>query len=84
METKKANAQTSAIDTVKQKKRKASLLNAGWLLISLLVALLVLYLLSINPKTQRAFPFVDKIFGSIHKMAVERKALWSDLANSMI
>ena len=84
METKKANAQTSAIDTVKQKKRKATLLNAGWLLISLLVALLVLYLLSINPKTQRAFPFVDKIFRSIHKMAVERKALWSDLANSMI
>ena len=84
METKKNNTDTLAMETVKRKKRKASLMNAGWLLISLLVALLVLYLLSINPKTQRAFPFVDKIFASIHKMAVERNALLDDFVNSMI
>ena len=37
METKKTD--TAATETVKQKKSKASLMNAGWLLISLLVAL---------------------------------------------
>ena len=84
METKKTNTDTLAMETAKQKKRKAQLMNAGWLLISLLVALLVLYLLSINPKTQRAFPFVDKIFASIHKMAVERMALKDDFISSMI
>ena len=83
METNK-NTNTSAMETAKRKKRKAQLMNAGWLLISFLVALLILYLLSINPKTQRAFPFVDKIFASIHKMAVERDALWGDFISSMI
>ena len=83
METNK-NANTSAMEAAKQKKRKAQLMNAGWLLISLLVALLILYLLSINTKTQRAFPFVDKIFASIHKMAGERDALWGDFVSSMI
>ena len=82
METKKT--ETLAAETAKRKKRKASLMNAGWLLISLAVALLVLYLLSINPKTQRAFPFVDKIFASFHKMAIERDALLDDFVNSMI
>ena len=84
METKKKSTDSLAMESAKRKKRKAKLLNAGWLLISLLVALGVLYLLSINPKTQRAFPFVDKIFASIHKMVVERQALWDDIANSMI
>ena len=84
MEAKKKNAESLALETVKRKKRKAKLQNAGWLLISLAVAIGVLYLLSINPKTQRAFPFVDKIFASIHKMVVERDALWGDLANSLI
>ena len=83
METNKS-ANTSAMEMAKRKKRKAQLMNAGWLLISLLVALLILYLLSINPKTQRAFPFVDRIFASIHKMAVERDALWGDFVSSMI
>ena len=72
------------MEAVKRKKRRAKLINAGWLLISLLVALLVLYLLSINPKTKRAFPFIDKIFASIPKMAVEREALLGDFIHSMI
>ena len=83
METTK-KTDSVALEAARQKKRKAQLMNLGWLLLSLLVALLLLYLLSINPKTQRAFPFIDKIFGSIHKMAVERNALWNDFVNSMI
>ena len=82
METQKT--ETAAMETTKRKKRKAKLMSAGWLLISLLAALLVLYLLSINPKTQRAFPFIDKIFAAIPKMAVERNALLDDVINSMI
>ena len=67
-----------------RKKKSAALMNKVWILISLVVALLVLYLLSINPKTARSFPFVDKIFAAIPKMAVKRQALWGDFANSMI
>ena len=84
METKKKSTDTLAVEAVKRKKRRARLMSAGWLLISLLVALLVLYLLSINPKTQRAFPFIDKIFAAIPKMAIERGALLDDFVNSMI
>ena len=86
METKKKEPGTDslAVEAVKQKKRKAKLMNMGWLLISLLCALVVLYLLSINSKTQRAFPFIDKIAAAIPKMAVERKALWGDFCSSML
>ena len=86
METtnQKPKTETLAMETAKRKKRKAKLMNAGWLLISLVVALLVLFLLSINPKTQRAFPFIDKIFATIPVMAIERDALWGDFCSSML
>ena len=65
-------------------KKKFTISNKVWLLISLVVALLVWYLLSIGKATGRSFPYIDKIFLAIRKMAVERKALGGDFANSMI
>ena len=81
---KKPDTDSLAVATAKQKKRKAKLMNTGWLLISLLCALVVLYFLSINPKTQRAFPFINKIVAAIPKMAIERNALWGDFCSSML
>ena len=86
METKnkKPGVDSLAMEAAKRKKRKARLINTGWLLLSLAVAVLLLYVLSITPKTKRAFPFLDKIFAAIPKMAIERDALWGDFCNSMI
>lgn len=65
------------------------MVNRLWLLLSLVVALLVLYLLSIGEKTGRSFPFIfpiggrDSVLGGLQTM-VERKALWDDFSSSMI
>ncbi len=70
-------------------ERHTRMVNRLWLLLSLVVALLVLYLLSIGKKTGRSFPFIvsingrDSVLGGLQTM-IERKALWDDFANSMI
>ena len=70
-------------------ERHTRMVNRLWLLLSLVVALLVLYLLSIGEKTGRSFPFIfpiggrASVLGGLQTM-VERKALWDDFANSMI
>ena len=64
--------------------KKKGISNRVWLLISFAVALLVWYLLSIGKATGRSFPFIDKIYLAIGKMAVQRKALWPDFLSSMI
>lgn len=81
---KQPEGESLALTAARQKKRKAKLMNAGWLLLSLLCALAVLFFLSKNPKTARAFPFIDKVFSAIPRMTVERHALWEDFSNSMI
>ena len=70
-------------------ERHTRMVNRLWLLLSLVEALLVLYLLSIGEKTGRSFPFIfpigdrDSVLGGLQTM-VERKALWDDFSSSMI
>ena len=70
-------------------ERHTRMVNRLWLLLSLVVALLVLYLLSIGEKTGRSFPFIfpigdrNSVLGGLQTM-VERKALWADFSSSMI
>lgn len=68
-----------------KEKKKLNISNRVWILISLLVALVVWYLLSLGKATGRSFPFIGKTFiESFPKMAFERKALWGDFCSSMI
>ena len=57
--------------------------NWGWLLISLAVAVVLWFFLSIGEKTGRCFPFVDKVFAAL-KTVLEREILWADIKSSMI
>lgn len=72
-----------------QSERRTRMINRLWLLLSLVVALVVLFLLSIGEKTGRSFPFIfsingrDSVIGGLKTM-IERDALWSDFASSMI
>ena len=83
------------MSTTKEKRpltkseRHTRMVNRLWLLLSLVVALIVLYLLSIGKKTGRSFPFIisidgrDSVLGGLKTM-VERDALWNDFVSSMI
>ena len=70
-------------------QRRTRMVNRLWLLLSLVVALVVLYLLSIGKKTGRSFPFIfsvggrDSVLGGLKTM-IDRDALWSDFVSSMI
>ena len=70
-------------------ERHTRMVNRMWLLLSLLVALLVLYILSIGKTTGRSFPFIfpiggkPSVLGGLQTM-IERDALWSDLGSSLI
>lgn len=57
--------------------------NWAWLLLSLLVALVLWYLLSINEKTGRSFPYVPAIIEAV-RTVVSRGILWMDFSSSMI
>ena len=70
-------------------ERHTRMVNRLWLLLSLVVALLVLYLLSIGEKTGRSFPFIFPIGDRASvveglQTMIERDALWNDFASSMI
>ena len=67
----------------KSKQKKVGINDKVWLLISLIVALVVWFLLSIGEKTGRSFPFVPAVLDGLKTMT-ERDALWSDFASSMI
>ena len=56
--------------------------NWGWLCISLATALLLWYFLSVNEKTARVFPFIDKMIVAF-KTVTEREILWADIKSSM-
>ncbi|MDO4432191.1 MAG: ABC transporter permease [Aerococcaceae bacterium] len=70
-----------------QKSQKKKLLDRvphrGWLVISLLVALIVWYLLSINPKTARSFPNILLVLDSISTM-IDRGVFFKDISSSLI
>lgn len=81
---------------VKQEKRpltkaekRNKTINRLWLLLSLVVALIVWFLLSIGEKTGRSFPFIisigerDSVLQGLKTM-IDRDALWSDFTSSMI
>ena len=55
----------------------------AWLVISLAVAMLVWYLLSINPKTARTFAPMPEVIGSAKTM-YDRGVLFQDIINSLI
>ena len=57
--------------------------NWGWLCISLATAILLWYFLSINERTARVFPFIDKMVVAF-KTITEREILWADIKSSMI
>ncbi len=72
-----------------QAEKRARMINRLWLLLSLVAALLVLFLLSIGKKTGRSFPFLISINGRASvlqglKTMIERDALWSDLGSSLL
>lgn len=71
----------------KQKKKKVDWIGKipkwVWLLISLGVAMLLWYFLSVNPRTARSFPNAVKVFGSIKTM-LDRGVLLHDIGSSMI
>ena len=70
-------------------ERRTRMVNRLWLLLSLVVALVVLYILSIGKTTGRSFPFIfpiggkPSVLGGLQTM-IEREALWSDLGSSLI
>lgn len=55
----------------------------AWLFISFLVAMLVWYLLSINPQTSRSFPNVVVTFRSMQTM-INRGVFFQDITSSLI
>ena len=66
-------------------KKRKPISNGVWTLISLAVAIVVWYLLSLGKATGRSFPFIGKTFiQSFPLMAFQRKALWADFCSSMI
>ena len=68
------------------KKKKGALQSIPgwtWVLISLAVAVLLWFALSINPKTARSFPFILAILEAAKKM-VDNGALAQDFCSSMI
>jgi NitT/TauT family transport system permease protein len=68
----------------KKKKSFADKIPKGvWLLISFLAAMLLWYILSIIPRTSRAFPNVVVVLQSIKTM-IDRGVLWKDISSSLI
>ncbi|MFH5834755.1 ABC transporter permease [Proteiniclasticum sp. C24MP] len=71
----------------KEKRKEDSLINKiptrAWVFISFLTAMIVWYLLSINPQTSRSFPNVVLVVESI-KVMIDRGAFFMDIQSSLI
>lgn len=63
-------------------KRALNISPRGWLVISFVVAMIVLYLLSINPKTARSFPNMVLVLRSLPVM-IDRGVFFKDIASSL-
>ena len=55
----------------------------AWVLLSLAAAIILWYILSINPRTSRSFPFIPEMIESTKKM-IDNGALFEDFQSSMI
>ena len=55
----------------------------AWLCLSLLSAVVLWKVLSLNPVTSLSFPPLKEVFASYHTMAVERAKFWPDVMASM-
>ncbi len=74
-------------NTSNPRKKSSSLIsnipNGIWLLISLASAMLVWWLLSVNPQTSRSFPNVLAVLASIQTM-MDRGVFFKDIGSSLI
>ncbi len=68
---------------MKKKSKADRIPKWAWLLISFVTAMVVWYLLSLNPQTARSFPNVVKTLQSLSVM-IERGVFWQDIASSLI
>lgn len=68
---------------MKEKGKGGKIPNKVWLLISFLTAMILWYLLSLNPKTARSFPNIVVTLGSVKTM-IERGVFWKDIQSSLI
>lgn len=69
--------------TKNEARKKIVISKQLWLLLSLLVALVVWYLLSIGKTTSRSFPFVTGVVKGVQTM-IRRGVFWNDLKSSLI
>ena len=68
---------------MKEKSKGGKIPNKVWLLISFLTAMILWYLLSLNPKTARSFPNIVVTFGAVKTM-IGRGVFWKDIQSSLI
>ena len=63
---------------MKKKSKADRIPKWAWLLLSFVTAMIVWYLLSLNPQTARSFPNVVKVIQSLPVM-IERGVFWQDI-----
>lgn len=68
---------------MKKWKADEKLKRRGWLMLSFAAAMLLWYLLSLNPRTARSFPNVVKTLQAVQTM-IERGVLFRDIQSSLI
>ena len=68
---------------MKKKSKADRIPKWAWLLLSFVTAMIVWYLLSLNPQTARSFPYVVKVIQSLPVM-IERGVFWQDIGSSLI
>lgn len=66
-----------------KKNKNSNIPKWAWLLLSFVVAMILWYLLSLNPKTARSFPNLVVTFRSLFTM-IERGVFWVDISSSLI
>lgn len=66
-----------------KKSKNSNIPKWAWLLLSFVAAMILWYLLSLNPKTARSFPNLVVTFRSLFTM-IERGVFWEDISSSLI
>lgn len=66
-----------------KKNKNSNIPKWAWLLLSFVAAMILWYLLSLNPKTARSFPNLVVTFRSLSTM-IERGVFWEDISSSLI
>lgn len=66
-----------------KKNKNSNIPKWAWLLLSFVAAMILWYLLSLNPKTARSFPNLVVTFRSLFTM-IERGVFWEDISSSLI